>query len=43
MKTENPFYNIFMCLHNQNILEYDQIARSGPKCIMFDIEGHSNS
>ena len=31
-----------MYLYNKNILEYAQIARSGPKYMILDIEGHSN-
>ena len=42
MKTEEPFYKIFMRLHNNIILEYAQIARSGPKYMIPDIEGLSN-
>ena len=35
------FYNIFKYLYNKNILEYAQIARSGPKSMIRDIEGLS--
>ena len=50
LETVKPFIKLpiifgingfFMYLHNQNILKYAQIARSGPSMIV-DIEGHSN-
>ena len=31
MRSDAWFYNIFMYLHNKNILEYAQIAQSGLK------------
>ena len=36
------FDNIFTYLYNQNIFEYAQIAQSGPKYMIPDIEGLSN-
>ncbi len=42
MRMEEPFYNISMYLYNKNVLEYAQIARSGPKSMIRDIEGLSN-
>ena len=41
MKMEKAFYNISMHLYNTNILGYAQIARSGPKSMIRDIEGLS--
>ena len=41
MRTEEAFYNISMYLYNKNVLEYAQIARSGPKSMIRDIEGLS--
>ena len=41
MRMEEAFYNIFMYLYNENVLEYAQIARSGPKSMIRDIEGLS--
>ena len=38
---EEAFYNISMYFYNKNVLEYDQIARSGHKPIIRDIEGFS--
>ena len=38
---EEAFYNISMYLYNKNVLEYAQIARSGPKSMIRDIEGLS--
>ena len=35
------FYNIYMYLYNKNVLEYAQIARSGPKFMIRNIEGNS--
>ena len=32
-----------MYSYNKNILEYGQIARSGPKCMIPYNEGHSSS
>ena len=32
-----------MYLYIKNILEYAQIAQSGPKSIVLDFEGHSNN
>ena len=42
MRMEEAFYNIFMYLYNKNLLEYAQIAQSGPKYMIRDIEGLSN-
>ena len=42
MRMEEAFYNIYMYLYNKNVLEYAQIARSGPKYMIRDIEGLSN-
>ena len=42
MRMEEAFYNISMYLYNENILEYAQIARSGPKSMIRSIEGSSN-
>ena len=42
MRMEEAFYNISMYLYNKNVLEYDQIARSGPKSMIRNIEGCSN-
>ena len=42
MRMEEAFYNISMYLYNKNVLEYAQIARSGPKSMIRDIEGLSN-
>ena len=41
MRTAEAFYNIFMYLHNENILEYGQISRNGTESIIPDTEGHS--
>ena len=41
MRMEEAFYNIYMYLYNKNILEYAQIARSGPKSMIRNIEGSS--
>ena len=41
MRREEAFYNISMHLYNKNVLEYAQIARTGPKSIIRDIEGLS--
>ena len=38
---EEAFYNISMYLYYTNVFEYAQIARSGPKSMIFDIEGLS--
>ena len=38
MRTAEAFYNIFMYLYNKNVLEYAQIARSGPKSMILDID-----
>ena len=43
MRTDEAFYNISMYLCNKNVLEYAQIARSGPKSMIRDIEGLSMS
>ena len=42
MRMDEVFYNLFMYLYNKNVLEYAQIARSGPKSMIRDIEGLSN-
>ena len=42
MRMEEAFCNVFMYLYNKNILEYAQIARSGPKSMIRDIEGPSS-
>ena len=42
MRMEEAFYNISMYLYNKNVLEYAQIARSGPKSMIRNIEGSSN-
>ena len=42
MRMEEAFYNIYMYLYNKNVLEYAQIARSGPKSTIRNIEGNSN-
>ena len=36
-------YNISMYLYNRNVLEYAQIARSGPKSMIRNIEGRSSN
>ena len=41
MRMEEAFYNISMYLYNENVLEYAQIARSGPKSMIRVIEGRS--
>ena len=38
MRMEEPFYNISMYLYNKNVLEYAQIAQSGPKSMIRNIE-----
>ena len=38
---EEAFYNIYMYLYNKNVLEYAQIAGSGPKSMICNIEGSS--
>ncbi len=43
MRMEEAFYNISMYLYNKNVLEYAQIARSGPKSMIRNIEGCSNT
>ena len=42
MRMEEAFYNISIYLYNKNVLEYAQIARSGPKSMIRNIEGRSN-
>ena len=42
MRMEEAFYNISLYLYNKNVLEYAQIARSGPKSMICNIEGRSN-
>ena len=41
MRMDEAFYNLCMYLYNKNALEYAQIARSGPKSMIRDIEGLS--
>ena len=41
MRMDEAFYNLFMYLYNKNVLEYAQIARSGPKSMIRNIEGSS--
>ena len=41
MRMEAAFYNIYMYLHNKNVLEYAQIARSEPKSMILNFEGRS--
>ena len=41
MRMEEAFYNISKYLYNKNVLEYAQIAWSGPKSMIGDIEGLS--
>ena len=41
MRMEEAFYNISMYLYNKNVLEYAQIARSGPKSMLRNIEDRS--
>ena len=45
MRTEEVFYNISLDLYNKNVLdlEYAQISRNGPKSMICDTEGLSNS
>ena len=44
MRMKEAFYNIsmYMYLYNKNDLEYAQLARSGPKSMIHNIEGSSN-
>ena len=42
VRMKEAFYNIYMYLYNKNVLGYAQIARSGPKSMIRNIEGHSN-
>ena len=39
---EEAFYNISIYLYNKNVLKYAQIALSGPKSMIRDIEGLSS-
>ena len=41
MRMEEAFYNNYMYLYNKNVLEHAQIARSGPKSMILNIEGSS--
>ena len=41
MRTAEAFYNIFMYLHNENILEYGQIAWNEKESMYPDTEGRS--
>ena len=41
MRMEEAFYNISLYLYNKNVLEYAQIARSGPTSMIRNIEGRS--
>ena len=43
MRMKEAFFNISMYLYNKNVLEYAQIARSGPKSMIRNIEGRSTS
>ena len=43
MRMDEAFYNLFMYLYNKNVLEYAQIAQSGLKSMILDIEGLSIS
>ena len=43
MRTAEAFYNIFMYLYNENILEYGQIDRNGTESMIPDTEGRPNS
>ena len=43
MRMDEAFYNLLMYLYNKNVLEYAQIARSGLKSMIRDIEGLSNT
>ena len=38
MRMVEAFYNIYMYLYNKNVLEYAQIARSGPKSMIRNIK-----
>ena len=42
MRMEEAFYKISLYLYNKNVLEYAQIARSGPKSMIRNIEGRSS-
>ena len=43
MRMDEAFYNLFMYLYNnKNVLEYAEIARSGPKSMIRNSEGSSN-
>ena len=41
MRMEEAFCNISMYMHNKIVLQYAQIARSGPKSMIRNIEGRS--
>ena len=43
MRMDKAFYNLFMYLYNISVLEYAEIALSGAKFMIRDIEGLSNS
>ena len=43
MRMEEAFYNFSMYFYNRNVLKYAQIARSGPKSMIRDIEGISTT
>ena len=43
MRMEEAFYNIYMYLYNKNVLEYAQIAQSGPKSMIRNIEGNPST
>ena len=43
MRMEEAFYKISLYLYNKNVLEYAQIARSGPKSMIRNIEGRSSA
>ena len=42
MSTDAWFYNIFMYLYNENILEYAQIMVTSGRFMILHIEGHSS-
>ena len=42
LRIGEAFYNISVYLYNNNVSEYVQIARSGPKSMIRNIEGLSN-
>ena len=42
MRMDEAFYNLLMYLYNKNVLEYAQIARSGLKSMICNVEVRSN-